>query len=177
MKSFFPNIYNEDWFFLLGETGLRPLAVTGSVVQEPYNPFAVRQRARLEELGDCLAEGLFSLLDVGKTTKDATHRFWRMFLTKRYQFINDVIRLVEGNLGDSLRRRQMLAALLAARRENQQIRADQCVRYLTAWQADRDRWRQHLEDRHEEHAKQDRDIEKLIVALDLVHATRHSRSP
>ncbi|MBE1469836.1 hypothetical protein [Kibdelosporangium phytohabitans] len=26
--SFFPNIYNEDWFFLLDDTGLRPSAVT-----------------------------------------------------------------------------------------------------------------------------------------------------
>jgi len=177
MKSFFPNIYNEDWFFLLGESGLRPLAVTGSVIQEPYNPFAAQQRARLEELGDCLAEGLFSLLDVGKTTMDATHRFWQRFLTNRRRFIDDVIAMVADTVDDSDRRPQMLAALRTARRENQLIRADQCLRYLAAWQADRGRWRQHLADRYAEHAEQARGIEKLMVALELAHATWHSRSP
>lgn len=177
MRSFFPNIYNEDWFFLLDEEGLRQLAVTGSVSQEPYDPYAVRQRARLEELGDCLAEGLFWLLDVGKTTRDADHRFWRTFLARRRYFINDVIAMVDSAAIDRDKRGSMLSALRAARSKSRSISAHQCFRYLAAWQTDRRRWRRHLDDRHEEHATIVGEIEKLFSSLGLAHATWHSRSP
>jgi hypothetical protein len=63
--SFFPNIYNEDWFFLLDDDRLRSSTATGLAVQSPYDPFSDVRRARSEELGDCLAEGVFSLLDTG----------------------------------------------------------------------------------------------------------------
>jgi hypothetical protein len=39
-SSFFPNIYNEDWFYLLGEhEGLQPVATAGEVLQDPFDPF------------------------------------------------------------------------------------------------------------------------------------------
>ncbi|QQQ77475.1 hypothetical protein IOD16_02780 [Saccharothrix sp. 6-C] len=63
MTSFFPTIYNEDWFFLLDDAGLRRSAITGRVEQKPYDPFANESRAQMEEFGDCLAEGVFALLD------------------------------------------------------------------------------------------------------------------
>ena len=64
-SSFFPNIYNEDWFFLLDGHGLRPSAVTGTAIQNDYDPYHDARRARGEELGDTLAEGVFGLLDNG----------------------------------------------------------------------------------------------------------------
>ncbi len=78
--SFFPNIYNEDWFFLLDEDGLRSTTSTGAAVQKQYDPFARDYRARMEELGDCLAEGLFWLLDTGRSIKDADLAHWQDFL-------------------------------------------------------------------------------------------------
>ena len=63
-KSFFPDIYNDDWFFLLdGSKWLQPIAVRGQVIQQPYDPFRTPDRARAEELGDVLAEGIYWLLD------------------------------------------------------------------------------------------------------------------
>ena len=60
-NSFFPDVYNDDWFFLLdGRKSLQPVAVTGQVIQYPYDPFRNPDRARAEELGDVLAEGILT---------------------------------------------------------------------------------------------------------------------
>jgi hypothetical protein len=148
MTSFFPNIYNEDWFFLLDDDQLRPTVTTGRAVQNPYDPFR-EQRARNEELGDCLAEGLFWLLDSGQSLRRATVGHWRNFLRARAKFITDVIDMVEGMNADDAQRRRMLLALKAARGRCQSIDAELCVRYVDAWRADRDMWRGHVEELHQ----------------------------
>lgn len=149
MTSFFPNIYNEDWFFLLGEDGLRSTAITGRAVQKEYDPFRV-QRAEMEELGDTLAEGLFWLLDNGRSLRDATAEHWEGFLRARVGFITDVIGMAERMDGAGQRDR-MLLALEAARRRCQDIRPDLCVDYVDAWRADRVRWRDHVQKLHRTH--------------------------
>ena len=69
-NSFFPDIYNDDWFFLLdGSKSLQPTAVTGKVRQYPYDPFRNADRARAEELGDVLARG-----SIGFWTRPADQR-------------------------------------------------------------------------------------------------------
>ena len=45
-SSFFPHVYNEDWFFLLGDKGLRSTAIAGRAKQERYDPYYTRSRAR-----------------------------------------------------------------------------------------------------------------------------------
>jgi hypothetical protein len=57
--SFFPDIYNEDWFFFAREAASRELRSVGLAMQLEYDPFASPDRARQEEFGDLLAEGLF----------------------------------------------------------------------------------------------------------------------
>jgi hypothetical protein len=147
MTSFFPNIYNEDWFFLLDEYGLRPTAITGTAIQQQYDPFR-EDRARMEELGDSLAEGLFWLLDHGKSLRDATPRHWQKFLRERTGFITDVIGMVQGMGGDLEQRQRMLQSLKAARGRCQYIDPDLCVRYVDAWHSDRVIWRNHIEAVH-----------------------------
>src|SRR5260370_12026888 len=57
-RSFFPNVYNEDWVFLLDACKrLQPVATVGQVLQYPYDPYRV-DRARAEEVGAVLAEGI-----------------------------------------------------------------------------------------------------------------------
>ncbi len=82
-RSFFPNVYNEDWFFVL-EAGkrLQSVATVGQVLQNPYDPYRV-ERARGEEFGDVLAEGTFWLLDQGKPASDGDLAHWRDFLAHR----------------------------------------------------------------------------------------------
>lgn len=144
MNSFFPNIYNEDWFFLLDNDGLRPVTNVGRAVQKAYDPYARPLRARLEELGDCLAEGLFSLLDTGRSIRDADFGYWQNFLRRRAGFITEVIDMVRVMPGDAGRRERMLASLKAARGRCQSISPQLCVAYVGLWRADRHRWQQHL---------------------------------
>lgn len=148
VTSFFPNIYNEDWFFLLGDDELRPTASTGVAIQQPYDPYR-EERARKEELGDVLAEGLFWLLDTGRSLQHADEAHWTTFLRERAGFITDVIRMVEATDHDPALRRRMLAALKAARGRSQIITPELCVDYVKAWRADRVRWRQHVEETYD----------------------------
>jgi hypothetical protein len=116
--SFFPNIYNEDWFYLLGEKSVRPLAVTGMVKQRPYDPFDRPMRARDQELGDVLAEGVYWLLDGGEGTgwqAAADPAYWVGALARRGDFVKDVLRRVrELPPGAATSRRAMEESLLAA---------------------------------------------------------------
>lgn len=146
MTSFFPNIYNEDWFFLLDDNGLRPTATTGTAVQKTYDPFR-EERARMEELGDTLAEGLFWLLDNGRSLRDATVEHWQNFLRRRGEFITNVTGMVEG-VADPEKRHRMVLALKASYEGCLSITPQLCVDYIGAWSADRVSWRRHVEDVH-----------------------------
>ncbi|MFL6141526.1 MAG: hypothetical protein ACJ72N_06620 [Labedaea sp.] len=145
-SSFFPNIYNEDWFFLLGNAQLRPTAVAGRVEQRPYDPF-VNKRARAQELGDCLGEGVFWLLDDGRTVEHATVQYWQGFLGKRIRFITETIERV-ALLDDRApaERDRIISALKAARGRSRLITPELCVEYLAAWRTDRVRWQRHVAD-------------------------------
>jgi hypothetical protein len=144
MSSFFPNVYNEDWFFLLDGNQLCPATLVGSAVQRRYDPYANVLRAESEEFGDCLAEGVFALLDQGQRVDDAmTDDYWANYLGVRRTFIEDVIRRVEADekLADTSR---MVEALTAARERSQLIEPSLCVAHLAAWRQDREQWRKHV---------------------------------
>jgi hypothetical protein len=147
--SFFPDVYNEDWFFLLGEdTRLRPTARTsGIAIQRPYDPFANDHRARAEEFGDTLAEGVFWLLDQGKRVQDADQDFWEDFLHKRRRLITEILGRVDDADLDPAGRARMRSSLLAARGRSALIEPGLCVRYLRSWVLDRGLWAIHL-DKH-----------------------------
>ena len=61
--AFFPNIYNEDWFFFSEEAANHKITRVGVSRQKKYNPYRDPQRAVKEEFGDLLAEGLYARLD------------------------------------------------------------------------------------------------------------------
>jgi len=145
--SFFPDIYNDDWFFLLnGDKGIQPVGVTGTVRQFPYDPFRTPDRARGEELGDVLAEGIYWLLDQGGSVTDANQAHWIKFLVRRRRFIERVLRMVEqqGTL-ESAERARRIAALKGSLGRLQLITPKLCEDYLRAWAADRQRWHRDLQ--------------------------------
>ncbi|MET9227831.1 hypothetical protein [Lentzea sp. NPDC003310] len=142
--SFFPNIYNEDWFFLLNGESLTPTAVTGIAWQKPYDPFTNDTRARAEELGDVLAEGLFWLLHEGRSLREANTDYWRRYLCKRQNFIIETVnRILMMKASDS--RQRMLNSLKAASGRSQVIRPELCEAFVQAWREDRRTWSYHLE--------------------------------
>jgi hypothetical protein len=142
--SFFPNIYNEDWFFLLDDDRLSPVAVTGKVTQKEYDPFRDASRARSEEFGDCIAEGVYALLDDGKKVHDADADYWRGYLEVRRRLIDDVLSRLPGAGLDAAERRRIVEALKGAQGRREFITPEMCVSYLRAWSADRKRWQTYL---------------------------------
>ena len=175
MSSFFPSIYNEDWFFLLTGESLRPTAVTGTAVQKPYDPFAREERARMEELGDVLAEGLFWLLDEGRPLTDANAAYWRGYLAKRQKFIGEAADMVDRMEGIPERKARMLNSLKAARGRSLFIRPEWCEDYVNAWRADRKRWQWHLKGFQPISARgcARGDLGKVIAELGLVVQSRY----
>jgi hypothetical protein len=142
--SFFPDIYNDDWFFLLGDAGLRPTACTGEVVQYRYDPFRNPERARAEELGDVLAEGIYWLLDQGRLVADADAKHWARFLAKRRTFIQRVLGMVEKDDLEASERARRVAALKGSLGRLALITPELCESYLKAWMTDRRQWRRHI---------------------------------
>ena len=144
IDSFFPEIYNEDWFFLLGDKGLRPAAIVGKAKQAPYDPFADPDRARREEFGDVLAEGIFALLDSGKKIQNADEIYWEGFLRHRQSLIEDIVDRLPECAVEAGQKQRMLAALEASREILLRIEPRHCVGYLEAWHEDRITWRNHV---------------------------------
>jgi len=145
-RTFFPNIYNEDWFFVL-DAGkrLQPVATVGRVLQDPYDPYRP-ERARAEELGDVLAEGTFWLLDQGRSASEGDLEHWREFLTKRKRFIGRVIRMVESATAiEPADRARRVETLNAAQGRLARITPELCVAYHKALVVDQERWQRHIQ--------------------------------
>ena len=144
-RSFFPNIYNEDWFFLLEEDGLTEVAMSGHCAQASFDPYEDPARARREEFGDCLAEGMFALLDDGAQLGEANHRYWRRFLAQRRRLIEEIIERARHRPAEPSRRAQILASMNAARDALADVSASLCVAYLDAWRRDQERWADYVD--------------------------------
>ena len=145
-SSFFPDIYNEDWFFLLdGDKRLLPTTTTGLVNQDPYDPFRTPDRARGEELGDVLAEGIYWLLDQGRSIHDADSGHWADFLAKRRLFIAKVLAMLAERALPAAEKKRRVEALKGSLGRLALITPELCENYLKAWIRDRQAWRRHLE--------------------------------
>lgn len=139
--SFFPNLYNEDWFFLLNGRRIASVAVGGVCQQQEFNPYADPARARQEEFGDCLAEGIFSLLDNGREAQAATADFWAGFLRLRLDLITSIRDKVPTapKLADC--KHEAEQALAASLSSLESITPELCLRFLMKWRRDRMLWR------------------------------------
>jgi hypothetical protein len=145
-RTFFPNIYNEDWFFVLDAgKGMQSVATVGEVLQEPYDPYRP-ERARSEEFGDVLAEGMFWLLDQERSVSDGDLAHWQDFLAKRQKFIEQVLSMVERKADtDSAERERRTQALKAALDHLTRITPELCVGYMKALATDQERWQRHIQ--------------------------------
>jgi hypothetical protein len=143
--SFFPAIYRSHWFFLLDGVHLRPTAITGEALRQPYDPLRDDRKARQEEFGSTLTEGLFSLLDNHERISSADEIFWDGFIQTRGAFIDDIIRRIETADLDESTRRTTITAMKGARGRNRLITPRLCVDYLRAWQRDLILWHEHLQ--------------------------------
>jgi hypothetical protein len=144
VHSFFPNVYNEDWLFMLPSVAGGRAAVTGTAKQETYDPFASPRRARYEEFGDCLAEGLFYLLDTEGRIDGADASFWQRFILDRRDLIIETGTALREHSGNDQRCARTLEALRASWKSNVRITPQMYVQYLAGWRADANRWNEWL---------------------------------
>jgi glycosyltransferase involved in cell wall biosynthesis len=149
--AFFPDIYNEDWFFFAREAASRELPRVGRAIQAEYDPYASTDRARREEFGDLLAEGLFALLgqaDPSVLFRDqvraANAAYWSRFIDARHEVIAEtaaLLRVALDRIGDNGRGSAALTSLAASQDQlDHMITADDCVNFVDAWQSDLDDW-------------------------------------
>jgi hypothetical protein len=148
--SFFPDIYNEDWFFFAPQAAGRQLPRVGYAKQPKYDPYASPDRARCEEFGDLLAEGLCALiadedssLPFGEQLRGATTAYWSRFIEARRQVLTETKTLLVGLLdknGASGRASSAIASLEAAGSQLDKITADLCVNFIIAWREDLGDW-------------------------------------
>lgn len=122
------------------------VAVTGSMRQKKFDPFAKVDRARGEEFGDCLAEGLFWLLDERLSVDRADVDYWQDFLGRRARFIERLLVRVERVIADAGLQRRIAASLSAAREINVEITADLCTEYVRRWRSDLENWRRSIDE-------------------------------
>ena len=155
---FFPDIYNEDWFFFAEAAAHHRLAKVGEARQAEYDPYE-EARARHEEFGDLLAEGLYSLIkenpELGvvqdsrafcaQLTGLATRKYWSTFVDVRRRDLDRTrSRLAEFVLRDNCSDDVFIAikALDAADAlyDSNAIAPDICVEFLEAWVEDTAKW-------------------------------------
>jgi hypothetical protein len=148
---FFPDLYNEDWFFFSRRVASREIAYVGDATQAAYDPFGSPNRAREEEFGDLLAEGMFALF--AEQTAEMTYldrlaaadtSYWTQFIDARRDTLSLIgleleIALESGVRGYS----QLIAALHSLDAASDQLRLlspELCVDFLDAWTADLLEW-------------------------------------
>jgi glycosyltransferase involved in cell wall biosynthesis len=148
--SFFPNIYNEDWFFFSDEAAKHKIAKVGASKQEEYDPFANPQRAVKEEFGDLLAEGLYARLDAQLDILGVDVAYWSDFIKSRKAFLGQVADSLTALLKDCLnsdKERKVRAAQISireARLQLERIKPELCQKFIDLWQADLAEWRRYL---------------------------------
>lgn len=88
----FPNVYNEDWIFILLHLRDAPMARCGSIVQLSYDPFENSvDRSIFQEPGEILCEGIIR----GVTLENRPEllfqeAFWLRVLEERRAFLEQV---------------------------------------------------------------------------------------
>ena len=141
--GFFPEIYNEDWFFFYDDARTRKLGWSKcDVTQLPYDPFENLQRAERQEFGDVLAEGLYALLHAGSGTAEATRDYWNKFLAKRKEFLEDILERADSvapEIGQNIVRAVQTAMLCLM-----QVQPRACEEYVAAWRKDLREWAERL---------------------------------
>jgi hypothetical protein len=145
--AFFPNLYNEDWFFFADEAANHRIARVGESRQREYNPYEDSYRAAREEFGDLLAEGLYARLDINEGIWDVKTAYWRDFIERRREFHRRVIEaldLVDGGCGSEAARAG--ESVRAAQDQLAKITPELCQKFMRLWRDDLKRWRNYLAD-------------------------------
>jgi hypothetical protein len=126
--SFFPEVYNDDWFFLFSHVGLRRIASLGVAKQRPYRPWVDHGRIAFEQFGDIAIEGAKENIKDGRLPFDGSPQYWRVILDRYLTKLNALISLApDGELG---------SALFAARQVASALESQSFFRFLERYRTD-----------------------------------------
>jgi glycosyltransferase involved in cell wall biosynthesis len=143
--AFFPEIYNEDWFFFYHAAAARRLGRHyRDATQLCYDPFANPQRAAGQEFGDVMAEGLYGLLHYRIGADRATRDYWQTFLDSRMRFLEAV--LARSEMVEPYLRKRITSSIETAMAWSGQINPSMCENYIALWKQDLDTWQQRMKD-------------------------------
>jgi hypothetical protein len=163
--AFFPEIYNEDWFFFYHAAAARRLGRYGrDATQLCYDPFADPQRAAGQEFGDIMAEGLYGLLHQRASLANATGDYWQVFLDARMRFLEGVLARTESV--EPFLRQRIAGSVDAAMAWCREIEPAMCEHYIRIWQQDLVAW-----DRRLKTAPTGLSAKAALDRLDLASAT------
>jgi len=151
--AFFPeNVYNEDWMLLIQTLAgpgdyQRALARGGPVRQKPYDAFCP-VRARSEEVGELLGEGLMNLVeDHGPGFVSLmSGRYWKRVMAGRRSLLRRIVRERAGELliwlEDEPRRSDdpVVECMNTALWTHQEVAPRKLAGYAGKWWNDRARW-------------------------------------
>jgi hypothetical protein len=167
-KTFFPEIYNDDWLYLIDDTGFPPLALTGKAIQDPYRPFDDPARAARQEFGEVIAQGLLAGTRNGTAPGQADRDFWRAFLANKRRYLDALLYSWNERIDHDMDGARIVAALQSARDTSAMITPAFCVAYVDAWLRDRQWWRSYLDTRSRSTALTDA-ITRLGLPALLLH--------
>jgi hypothetical protein len=132
--GFFPGVYNEDWLFMIPHVLTGSICSFGSVRQLPFDPFKEINKARFQEFGDVVAEGLYSLI----LSKDYERRFnlsfWEEVIAERFEVL--------ASLRKRLPQHQRIIAV--AMTANKAILPKDCQEFVTSWEEDKVSWNEYV---------------------------------
>jgi hypothetical protein len=131
-QGFFPNIYNEDWLFMLPHIQQHSICSFGTINQLYNNPFKNPDEAMFQEFGEIIAEGLFALVQAGKYERRYEPRVWADTISERRAIFN----LLKGHP----KCRDQSAFIDSAMRANKCITSEDCISFIHGWEKDIQQW-------------------------------------
>lgn len=148
---FFPSVYNEDWLFWHDFAVRRGIGDAGTVLQVAFNPFADARRARQEEFGDVLAEGLFTLIHEGRSVLvGCLPEYWDAVISARRTMLDGI----EQRLADRSRSHRLtwdgyevarvLTSIRAARETHHSFTTRDLAEFVGSWRYDLYCWNARL---------------------------------
>jgi hypothetical protein len=148
---FFPSVYNEDWLFWHDYAVRRGIADAGIVRQLSFNPFADEHRARQEEFGDVLAEGLYALIhDRRSVLVGCLPQYWDGVIADRKAMLHGVEERLSNRsryhrrTWDGYEIAQVLASVRASRESLELFTAQDLAEFVGAWRYDLYCWNARL---------------------------------
>jgi ribosomal protein S18 acetylase RimI-like enzyme len=160
--SFFPDIYNEDLFFILDDIACGSVLHAGTISQLPYEPFDQPERAASEEFGEVLMEGLLALLHAEISLAHATSEYWLKFLPARLKHIQYIKLTLERKFIPG--HEPALIAMRAAESRLSEISSNLCAAYLTELHTDLSAWKERLRNLTPQSS-----VSTALSRLNLVH--------